>query len=760
MKDISNSPGIDISEIRWGYAPVPLLPRPLREEWALEPLPTWVSREVGLPDDSTVSALGGTVWESMEQISSRLKHFLVYLVRSRSNSIRNIRILNRNWPVGLKPSSISLSTRTRNCLSENGLLLNTTALTKVTFGTLFDIEAMGALSVLEFASTIEGVMDFYDQFTSATSLNSGDQSQHEGDLHAQMNLPLSNPHDKQDYAEESGTATLIRHLEETLREEWVDQVSEVDPRFAPLLPPGKGTLQERVDKLLSEPDSSTNVTDLIPLANSIQKIRESVERLKEQPLDRSLLDFLRLLSRTDGERLEALAARFGWTGKQPATLEECAQMLGLTRERIRQLQQRIVKRIPDHPVYMPRLDQALELLEEHAPMTADKASHLLLEGGVVSRKFHPQAIIGTAGWLHRDTTLSIHRTPGGEVLTCEPNTRKVQLIPRLARKLAGQSGTSSIYQVLDALEDAGFEAEEQLVRRILMNIRELEFLDEDWFWATDVKDSRNRLVNATRRILSAVSPQTLLSIRDGIRRHYRWRTKSHTRYHALTVPPLAILKDFYDSHQLFTVEEALVHSTELLDYRQELGDTERVLVEVIRSSPAGILDRLSFAERCLAKGMNENTFNIYTTYSVILEHLDLDIWKLRGTRVDSAAVAALRSRIHTKPKQRRVLQYGWSSDGNLWIAARIPKLASSMILGCPSPIQRYLIGQEFIGLTKEGHHKCGVITINDKGMSYGYTPFIRRYGLDENDVLLAEFDLNTQTVTLGIAGDELIYEYL
>ena len=79
-----------------------------------------------------------------------------------------------------------------------------------------------------------------------------------------------------------------------------------------------------------------------------------------------------------------------------------------------------------------------------------------------------------------------------------------------------------------------------------------------------------------------------------------------------------------------------------LDYRKELGETDRILVEVLRSSPAGVMDRVSFAIGCLARGMNENTFSIYSSYSCILEHLGIGIWKLRGVAVDPAAVEAVR----------------------------------------------------------------------------------------------------------------------
>ncbi len=81
-----------------------------------------------------------------------------------------------------------------------------------------------------------------------------------------------------------------------------------------------------------------------------------------------------------------------------------------------------------------------------------------------------------------------------------------------------------------------------------------------------------------------------------------------------------------------------------------------------------------------------------------------------------------------------------------------------MVIGCPGAVRRYLIGQKFECRANEGNSPCGTIAINDQGSSYGYGPFVRRYGLDENDILLAAFDLATNIVTLSLADEEILEE--
>ena len=43
-------------------------------------------------------------------------------------------------------------------------------------------------------------------------------------------------------------------------------------------------------------------------------------------------------------------------------------------------------------------------------------------------------------------------------------------------------------------------------------------------------------------------------------------------------------------------------------------------------------------------------------------------------------------------------------------------------------------------------------------MSYGFGPFLRQRGGDEGDILIAEFDLETNGALLRLGNDELLEE--
>lgn len=56
-------------------------------------------------------------------------------------------------------------------------------------------------------------------------------------------------------------------------------------------------------------------------------------------------EFERLLNVLDEREREIIKLRYGLEGLEPKTLEEVGEMLGISRERVRQLEQRALKKL-------------------------------------------------------------------------------------------------------------------------------------------------------------------------------------------------------------------------------------------------------------------------------------------------------------------------------------------------------------------------------------------------------------------------------
>ena len=204
----------------------------------------------------------------------------------------------------------------------------------------------------------------------------------------------------------------------------------------------------------------------------------------------------------------------------------------------------------------------------------------------------------------------------------------------MALRRAGSFGAASVVELAAAAVDAGIHVSAAQARDALARYSAAEFLDDHWFWLPS--DGRNRLKTLSCRILSVASPLDVATIRAGVHRTY-------SRSHAALVPPTRVIDAFYCAHPRFAVDaQGHIRPTGNLDYRTELGMTDRTFVDVLLSSWAGVLDPVSFHDACIARGMITPTFSLCTARSAVLDHPTPDIWCLRGTRVSPITAAALR----------------------------------------------------------------------------------------------------------------------
>ena len=551
----------------WGNRTCALLPANIRAALENVPLPNWLIAELRLHEGATVSDLGRNIWNApdVESVSPRARSYVVNLVRSRQKEILELNALDRPWPAALDPHGIPWTVRTQNCLRNSGLIENPAHLERVTFGELLDMRAMGWLSVIDFACTTEAAIDKLDTLL-ATNESEAPTSQ----------------------------SSLVKAIDAV----WADQISEQDPRFADLMPPGEGTVLERLEQLTSEPGD--NLIPQVALGEAVGRIEARTRQVAEMPLEDALNDLLRKLSGLSGRKLDGLAARLGWSGNPPVTLREAGEIMGLTRQRVNQIQEQFAKRMPEHPIFMPQIDRATETIRQHAPLSIADANKLLRKKRISRIDFHPRSLFSIATTCGHTPGFTVDRAR--EAVVTDATAEISGAIAQIARKQAGSSGATNLQEVIAQLVKQGAEIDEERAKRYLQTVSEFEFLEDDWFWCPRGKIARNRLRNVTRKMLSVASPIKVSTLREGLKRVYKYRES--TSSWPLAVLPRSVLRPFYQAHPEFVLrEDDYVESTRLLSYQELLGKTERTLVDVVRSSPASVLDRASFARECLKRGL-------------------------------------------------------------------------------------------------------------------------------------------------------------
>lgn len=500
------------------------------------------------------------------------------------------------------------------------------------------------------------------------------------------------------------------------------------------------------------PSDSPAEGDESLLADAIAKISEYISRLEGMSLEDALKDYLGAVSGLQGEKLDALLARLGWHGRLPVTLQAAAEKIGVSRERIRQIEASVLKRLPSHSVVMPPLDKAIDLLENNAPIDTMTFEKLMVDRGISRGPFHPRSVLEAAKLSGRTVGIKVTKARGQDRFITTGATDSSTKVISLAYRQAGASGVSNVLEVTAELESLGVKESAESVREILSTYSDVQFLDEDWFWHPSGVTDRNRLRNVSRKMLSVASPIEVTELREGVRRFFKYRRSRGLGTWTLLVAPRAILEAFYRIHPEFTADSGLIAHNLPLDYRTELSPSEQVMVSVLRSLPTGLLDRASFEKGCLDRGVTRETFSVFSSYSPFIEHLGTDIWTLRGIKPNPAAVEALRKANAERPREKRLLNYGWTSDGFLWLGVRLP-IAGGGVVGIPSVLRHTLANRDFEAQDQSGT-RCGTIRVDQDGVSWGYGPFLRRIGADADDVLLVTFDLVSGTAVLELTDDE------
>lgn len=716
-----------------------LLPQAMASKWAYLPLPAWVGECCGLSATAVVGDLGRPVIPRDSSAKAALQFFIGNLLRTRSADIADLPVFPKHALLDSESlMTIELPTRARNALTSRGMLDDPEKLASLTYGQLLEMQGLGVKSVVELGLAAESLP------TSAAAA-------------LEASIPVEDH--------------TIEALKRVASAEWADLISCGDARFRDLVPnsgDSVATIAEKLVALVEHTKTSDGVPtvmleDAAPYATSLaswtSELESRVHRLESLTLEESLRELLEQCTRLKGARRDAILARLGWSGT-PHTLEEAGQLLSVTRERIRQIESRVRESLPTSPIYVPALSRALQVVAEAAPVEVGKVPALLKASSLTRVSFSAESLIDVARDLHVDSPIQVTQSRGTRFITLAASTSHVSAILLNARKKAGASGVVNAQEIAtEVSRHSKVTCSPEDVKKTLLASRRFKVVCESWFWATDLPERRNRLVNVCKNMLSVTTPISITRLRDGIRREYTFRNLSGSGRIDLRVPPADVLRAFLRDHPDFNVDDNdNVYPIHPLDYRLQLGQTDRIIVDVLRSSPSGVLDRATIIREAVSRGAHIQTVNVDLTYSGLLEHIDTNIWTLRGSDVNPAAIEALRDANAMRPRERRVRDFGWTTDGNLWVAAVAPPITQPFVFSCPPGSRRYLAGHKFPATLRDGT-PCGTLGVTDDGSVYGFSSFQQVSACDPGDIVVVEFSLYDSTATLTLGNDELLDLY-
>tara|TARA_B100000686_G_C16798892_1_gene984430 strand:+ start:139 stop:2874 length:2736 start_codon:yes stop_codon:yes gene_type:complete len=565
-----------------------------------------------------------------------------------------------------------------------------------------------------------------------------------------------------------------------LEKDWSDMISKEDPRFSelPALPAGEGTVHQQIRDVLGlDGQGAVKAARAKMLVQALQGVSEEVKRIREMTLEEQLRDLIEKSAsgkQWSSERTLGICAHLGWNEADPVTLEEVGSNFGVSRERIRQLRNAILEKFPGHEVYLPRLDQAISVLEEAMPISFSDAMSLLQREGICEKPISVPGLINAIEVSNRDHeydwrdgSKQLSKTAKRKILQKSADTQVANQVAVIAIHQAAFSGASHVQNVLEGMEivHPGEERSAEWISRVLKADQRFEFLDHEWYCNKSYKSQIYK--SLAQKILAAADrPVDLRLIREGIARHLRFRINSEKlKRHGqeaeifIVDPDLDILRKWFERSKEFSVsEDDFVESNESLSRKKVLSEIELEVVKIFEEDSDGVLSRedtLSFGKD---RDVNSSTLSIYLTFNPISQSFGSGLWGLRGSQVDPGIIATVSEDVRRRRSQNIRGGYkhtGWTEDGCFLLVKQLTSDFQTTITG-PEEIE-----VELKWTVKSDLFDCtGCPPIKKYGSmarSLAVNQVIQRGGFGKGDFLSLKFDVHKMEVFVSkLSAEEFL----
>jgi len=318
-------------------------------------------------------------------------------------------------------------------------------------------------------------------------------------------------------------------------------------------------------------------------------------------------------ARLEGRQGRVVARRLGWDGHGPTTLAAAGGAEGYSRERVRQLEDRLKRHLADGRTAMPLTKEALRIIEGAAPSPQSDLARTLMEQGLSARPFDPAGVIsaGELGGLRVDV-LALDG-----VVVRKDGAALPERAVSLARALVARQGATSVSELTRRLEGSGLSP--AALRRLLEHRAEVTWLDQRREWLV-VPGKRSRAGTGLRKMLSIARSLSLADIDEGLRRSARPVTL-----------PRAILRSMCETLDWIALDHRsdAVTATVRLDPARTLSPLERELVRIFRTD--GPVLRFGRAVQLAADaGINPTSAGLYLNRTPVLQTISRGRYAVRG----------------------------------------------------------------------------------------------------------------------------------
>ena len=525
------------------------------------------------------------------------------------------------------------------------------------------------------------------------------------------------------------------------RKRWSPLVTRDDLRLGTLFDrlPRLGDNMRSMALALSEAEFTPSEAKLT--TGRLRSVIATSEALRRLTVEAEAEQLIQAMGSRSQAGREGVRVRLGLTTGEPTTLQQAAVAAGITRERVRQVEQALRQEVQAGPTWTPALDRAIAHVVKSAPARIDDLVTELAELSMTDG-LSLDVLLALSSVYGQDTPFAIDRDRGLAFTGDSP----LDAIEATARRLVTHWGVTTLDELQTELDNDGITIEAQPLRLLVSALDDAVWLDDErsWFWIRGL--ARNRLLNQIEKIMSVAGSLTIGELRDGVGRHHRMRAFR---------PPREVLARLCEETGLYARrgDEIVELPGQLRSWQETLADNEELLAEVLFEK--GPVMRREDLERivCDERGLNRSSFYVYLTYSPIIARFAPGVYGLRGARMSAAAVNAL---IPPRVRKQRLQDHGWTNSGDVWIAYEVsPTSAHSGVVSLPGALRDVISGS--FALHADDGRPVGTLGIRGHAM-WGLSPFFRRWGVEEGDYILVTLDPvgRSATVTAGTQDEVLL----
>jgi len=608
-------------------------------------------------------------------------------------------------PKGMRLEDLRLENRTHNCLVREGLADRPEELGELSVGDLLAIRAFGTKCLVDLLTSLET------------------RVAREGKLDREL----------------TAQAKALGRTAEAAR------VQFTDPRLGSLLramDTESNTIGEMAERLVRR---RLDPPDPPRLCAQLRELQEKIRELKALPLEEELVQIF--APACGGRDRQIVAEYYGWDGQGGRTLEQLGNKYRLSRERIRQVCVRAIKRSRDTRVFAPVLDRAIEFLSQRFPKALDCLQAEFDATGLSACRLSVGAVQQAAKFLSRQVPFVIVDVGRGR-LAVEPKfARLPRLIVRAARQAVANYGAGTTGDVAAELAAHSVKSVGRaLICETLQTISDFHWLDAQRTWFRLDSLPQYGLPNIVEKVLSVTGRIEAARLRAAIGRYRRSSRQ---------LPPARVLLEFCRQMPGTRIEKSTIISDPPRDWRKTLAGVERNMVQVLKKH-GPVMERNAFEELCTRSGMNRFSFNAIVMCSPVVAQYGRSVYGLLGAKVERKTIEALLARKPGALPARVLKGFGQTKEGATWLAYRLSKAAiSGGVVTVPAALKRKLRGR-FTLRTPEGRHVGTLVT--KSGCGWGLGPALRGSKAREGDHMLLVIDTERREARIRIGDESILKE--